>query len=78
MACRALPKLLKQVLWFSQQNGYHLAYLTTYPDQEVLIQILEYFGFQHTLTLSNGEFVYEKPLSRQSYPERSSRSLRHL
>jgi hypothetical protein len=57
--------LLKQVLWFSQQNGYHLAYLTTYPDQEVLIQILEYFGFQHTLTLSNGEFVYEKPLSRQ-------------
>src|SRR5947208_2349828 len=35
------------------------------PDQEVLIQVLEYFGFQHTLTLPNGEFVYEKPLSRQ-------------
>jgi ribosomal protein S18 acetylase RimI-like enzyme len=57
--------LLKQVLWFSQQNGYDLTYLTTSPDQEVLIQVLEYFGFQQTLTLPNGEYVYEKPLSRQ-------------
>jgi ribosomal protein S18 acetylase RimI-like enzyme len=57
--------LLKQALWFGQKNVYDLTYLTTFPDQEVLIRVLEYFGFQHTLTLPNGEFVYEKPLSRE-------------
>ena len=57
--------LLKQILWFSQQNGYDLVYLTTYPDQVVLIQVLEYFGFEHTITCDNGELVYEKPLSRR-------------
>jgi ribosomal protein S18 acetylase RimI-like enzyme len=56
--------LLKQVLWFAQQNAYDLTYLTTYPDQAVLIGVLEYFGFQHTLVRSNGELVYEKPLSK--------------
>ena len=57
--------LLKQALWFGQHNAYDLVYLTTYADQSVLIQVLEYFGFEHTLTKENGELVYEKPMSRQ-------------
>jgi ribosomal protein S18 acetylase RimI-like enzyme len=56
--------LLKQVLWFGQRNGYDLVYLTTYQDQEILIQVLEYFGFEHTQT-RDGEHVYEKRLSKR-------------
>jgi GNAT superfamily N-acetyltransferase len=56
--------LLKQILWFSQKNSYDLVYLTTFRDQTVLIQVLEYFGFQMTGTNSMGEQIYEKPLPR--------------
>jgi hypothetical protein len=56
--------LLKQALWFAQLNGYDLVYLTTQPEQISLIQIIEYFCFQNTLTLNGNERVYEKPLSR--------------
>lgn len=55
--------LLKQALWFAQRNNFDLIYLTTFPDQTFLIQILEYFGFFHTITQKNGEYVYEKQLS---------------
>jgi ribosomal protein S18 acetylase RimI-like enzyme len=55
--------LLKQALWFAQQNQYDLLYVTTKPEQTYLIQILEYFGFEHTTTLDLDERVYEKPLS---------------
>lgn len=57
--------LLKQVLWFAQRNGYNAAYLTTYQDQRFLIEVITYFGFEHTLTQSDGELVYEKSLSAE-------------
>ena len=56
--------LLKQALWFAQRNSYDLVYLTTYPNQAFLIQVLEFYGFEHTQTHANGEMVLEKPLSR--------------
>lgn len=56
--------LLKQALWFAQRNAYDLAYLTTYADQTSLISVLEYYGFQHTLTRLDGELVFEKPIAR--------------
>ena len=55
--------LLKQVLWFAQGNGYDVAYLTTYPKQNALIELLEYYGFQQTVERENGELVYEKSFS---------------
>ena len=55
--------LLKQALWFVQKNRYDLIYVATQPSQTYLIQILEYFGFQHTLTLNRSERVYEKIIS---------------
>lgn len=63
--------LLKQAIWFAQRNRYELLYLTTQPDQTYLIQILEYFGFKHTLTLSDNERVYEKLLSSARLDARS-------
>jgi RimJ/RimL family protein N-acetyltransferase len=55
--------LLKQVLWFAQRNRYDLTYLTTFPNQATLIQVLEYFGFERTGKNDRGELVYEKQLS---------------
>jgi GNAT superfamily N-acetyltransferase len=56
--------LLKQVLWFAQKNAYDLVYLTAFPIQTLLIQVLGYYGFQHTHTRANGELVLEKTVSR--------------
>lgn len=55
--------LLKQVLWFAQSNDYDVAYLTTYPKQGALIELLEYYGFQQTVERADGELVYEKAFS---------------
>lgn len=75
--------LLKQVLWFAQHNRYNLAYVTAYPKQAFLIDLLPAYGFKQTKTLTNGELMLEKtfvngplpPLSmdvlgfdRQHYP----------
>jgi len=54
--------LLKQVFWFARENNYDLLYVTTYPTQATLIDLLEYYGFHCTYTNRDGELVYEKPL----------------
>jgi hypothetical protein len=56
--------LLKQVLWFSQTNAYDVAYVTAFPTQQTLVELIGYYGFVHTYTKESGERVYEKPLSR--------------
>ena len=56
--------LLKQVLWYAQRNGYDLAYLTTYQDQEALMELLEYYGFRNAGKNDNGEFIYERVFSQ--------------
>jgi len=55
--------LLKQVLWHCQVNSYELVYLTIYPKHLELIDLLQYYGFQHTTTKDDGERVYEKVMS---------------
>ncbi|MCB0310231.1 MAG: GNAT family N-acetyltransferase [Bdellovibrionales bacterium] len=57
--------LLKQVLWFAQSNGYDLAYITAYKEQEALINLLEYYGFKITGTKIDGEQIYERLFSSQ-------------
>ena len=52
--------LLKQVLWYVQKNRYNLAYLTTYPGQDSLRSLLEFYGFYHAGENQQGEFVYER------------------
>ena len=58
--------LLKQALWFAQRNSYDLVYLTTFRQQQTLINVLEYFGFERSGLNENGEDVYEKPMSRMA------------
>ncbi|MEO1151001.1 MAG: GNAT family N-acetyltransferase [Pseudomonadota bacterium] len=57
--------LLKQALWYAQSNNYDLAYVTTYPKQEALIGLLEYYGFQKTIEAKDGELTYERRFSRE-------------
>jgi len=57
--------LLKQILWFAQKNAFDLVYLTTFDNQTVLIDVLQYYGFAMTGTNDLGEGIYEKALSRE-------------
>jgi hypothetical protein len=52
--------LLKKALWFAQHNKYDLTYLTAFPTQAFLIDLLSHYGFKHTKTRPNGELVLEK------------------
>jgi hypothetical protein len=56
--------LLKKAFWFTQANSYDLIYLTTYEGQVALIDLLEYYGFRHTATKTDGELIYEKTFAR--------------
>ncbi len=56
--------LLRKIFWFAQANAYDLAYITTFVDQAALIDLLKYYGFQHTATKENGERIYEKRFSQ--------------
>lgn len=57
--------LLKQILWFAEKNSFDLVYLTAFDDQKVLINVLNYYGFEKTQNSASGEHTYEKPLPRQ-------------
>ncbi len=57
--------LLKQALWYAQRNSYDAVYLTTFPQQQTLIRLLEYFGFRHSSTAEDGELLFEKSFSRE-------------
>jgi GNAT superfamily N-acetyltransferase len=57
--------LLKQILWFAQKNAFDLVYLTTFDNQTVLIDVLQYYGFAMTGPNDRGEGIYEKALSRE-------------
>jgi hypothetical protein len=67
--------LLKQVLWFAQANQYDVAYVTTYPTQGTLIDLLEYYGFLQTHEKTNGELVYEKQFSSSPLPKQHGDNL---
>jgi len=56
--------LLKKVFWFAQTNNYDLTYVTTYPTQGALIDLLEYYGFINTAKKPDGELIYEKTFGR--------------
>ena len=56
--------LLKKAFWFAQANSYDLLYITAFPKQSALIDLLEYYGFRHTATIAKGEMVFEKLMSR--------------
>ena len=60
--------LLKQVLWHAQHNSYDLAYITAFAKHAFLIDLLKYYGFQETMTVTTGEVLLEKPLLKGQLP----------
>ncbi|MBX9661015.1 MAG: hypothetical protein K2X00_20855 [Nitrospiraceae bacterium] len=67
--------LLKQILWFAQSNRYDVVYITAFEKQATLLALLEYYGFHHTSTNTNGEKIYEKIISRSRLDPGSGQSL---
>lgn len=61
-------QLLKQILWFAQRNDYDVVYLTAFPSQTVLIELVTYYGFEITSCRPSGELVIEKPLIKGLLP----------
>ena len=55
--------LLKQILWYAQDNNYDLAYLTVYEHHDKLIELLKFYGFNNTDSKSDGELIYERIFS---------------
>jgi len=60
--------LLKEVLWWAQNNGHELIYLTVYPKHATLIDLLTSYGFQITKSLSNGEQTLERHIYHGNLP----------
>jgi predicted nucleic acid-binding protein len=63
---------LKKIFWFAQANRYDLVYVTTYSDQASLIDLLEFYGFKHTASKTDGELIYEKTFSTAPLPSEPS------
>ena len=60
--------LLKQVLWFAQQNNYDLTYVTVFPKHAFLIDLLSYYGFEKTMKMADGEMMFEKAVLTGTLP----------
>ena len=43
-------------------------YVTAYPKQAFLIDLLAYYGFQETMKMGNGEIMLEKPIAKGALP----------
>jgi hypothetical protein len=53
-------QLLKKILWYAQGNGFDLVYVTVFPRHELLIALLQTFGFRITQERDKGELVMER------------------
>ncbi len=56
--------LLRKALWYAQLNGYDAVYLTTFPRQRMLLDLLARYGFVSSARLGEDELNVVKRLSR--------------
>ncbi len=61
--------LLRQILWYAQANNFDVVYVTTFPEQEALIDLIEFYGFEKTKTADNGEMTYERKMALAPLPQ---------
>lgn len=54
--------LLRKSIWHAQLNAFDAIYLTTFPKQTMLLELLERYGFEVTSTNSMGELILVKQL----------------
>jgi GNAT superfamily N-acetyltransferase len=57
--------LLRKAVWHAQLNGYDLIYLTTYPKQRMLLDLLRRYGFEDSPSRGSGELLVAKPIIRK-------------
>jgi len=57
-------QLLRQALWFAYDGEYDAIYLTVFPKQTALRELIESFGFGNASEQENGELVYAKHWDR--------------
>lgn len=57
-------QLLRQAMWFAYDGGYDAAYLTVFPKQIALRELIQSFGFRNVSEQANGELVYAKHWDR--------------
>ena len=56
--------LLRKAIWYAQQNGFDFVYLTTYPKQAALLDLIGRYGFETNIENTVGEIVAIKPIRR--------------
>ncbi|WP_148291214.1 GNAT family N-acetyltransferase [Methylobacterium sp. B1] len=56
--------LLRKAILHAQQNGFDFLYLTTYPKQVALLDLIERFGFETSMENAAEEIVAVKPIRR--------------
>lgn len=57
-------QLLRQAMWFAYDGGYDTTYLTVFPKQIALRELIQSFGFRNVSQQENGEIVYAKHWDR--------------
>ncbi|MCK6105985.1 GNAT family N-acetyltransferase [Brevundimonas sp. EYE_349] len=57
-------QLLRQAMCFAYDGGYDTTYLTVFPKQIALRELIQSFGFRNVSEQSNGELVYAKHWDR--------------
>ncbi|HAL06704.1 MAG TPA: hypothetical protein DCP26_05025 [Brevundimonas sp.] len=57
-------QLLRQAMWFAYDGGYDSTYLTVFPKQIALRELIQSFGFRNVSEQGNGELVYAKHWDR--------------
>lgn len=57
-------QLLRQALCYAYDNGYDSIYLTVYPKQLGLRQLIHFYGFRRVAEQANGELVFLKSWTR--------------
>lgn len=56
--------LLRKAIWHALQNGFDFIYLTTFPKQAALLDLIDRYGFELATQNAAGEIVAVKALSR--------------
>lgn len=59
-------QLLRQCLCYGYDAGYDTLYLTVFPKQQGLRELIRYYGFRRVSTQANGELVYAKLWDRRA------------
>lgn len=57
--------LLRKSLWHAQLNMFDAVYLTAFPKQAMLIDLLDRYGFRRVGEIGDGEGVFVKSISRE-------------